>query len=120
MFTGGFFEFSFTNTPGVSFTVLSTTNLTLPPNQWQVVGGVAEVVRGQYLFIDYLDPLGPTSVLSRSFAVTSDFKSRRKGLPSTPPFIALKRLASIVAVMASILPAGALTFNITYDPGLTN
>ena len=59
LFTGGFFELSFSNTPGVSFTVLSTTNLALPLNQWTLVGGVAEVARGQYLFIDYLDPLGP-------------------------------------------------------------
>jgi DNA-binding beta-propeller fold protein YncE len=38
MLGDGVCQFSFTNTPGASFTVLSTTNLSLPLNNWTVVG----------------------------------------------------------------------------------
>ena len=34
----GVFQFAFTNTPGASFTVLSTTNLSLPLSDWTVAG----------------------------------------------------------------------------------
>jgi hypothetical protein len=48
----GNFQFSFTNAPGVSFSVLTTTNVALPLNQWQVIGAPSESPAGQYQFID--------------------------------------------------------------------
>ena len=38
MLGNGVLQFSFTNTPGAVFTVLSTTNLSLPMSEWTVVG----------------------------------------------------------------------------------
>jgi hypothetical protein len=49
---GGAFQFGFTNTPGVSFTVLATTNLALPLSNWTVLGGVTEVSPGNFQFTD--------------------------------------------------------------------
>jgi hypothetical protein len=46
----GVLQFSFTNVPSASFTVLSTTNLALPLTDWTVAGAVAEIVAGQYQF----------------------------------------------------------------------
>jgi hypothetical protein len=48
----GSFSFGFTNAPGVCFTVLSTTNLSLPLSQWTVSGGVVENPAGNYTFTD--------------------------------------------------------------------
>jgi hypothetical protein len=50
----GAFQFSFTNTPGVSFTVLGTTNVALPLSQWQILGSPTEGPAGQYQFTDLL------------------------------------------------------------------
>lgn len=46
----GSFRFSFTNAPGASFTVLTTTNLALPFNQWTPAGAPVENPPGQYLY----------------------------------------------------------------------
>jgi len=48
----GLFSFAFTNTPQSLFTVLATTNPTLPPSGWEILGGVAETVPGQFQFTD--------------------------------------------------------------------
>ena len=55
---GGFFPsshggfFSFTNFPGVRFTVLASSNLFLPASNWIVVGSTAEIAPGQFQFSD--------------------------------------------------------------------
>jgi DNA-binding beta-propeller fold protein YncE len=46
----GSFQFSFTNTPGASFTVLSSTNVALPLSEWSPVGAPVEGPPGQYVF----------------------------------------------------------------------
>jgi hypothetical protein len=46
------FQFAFTNTPGVWFSVLTTTNLTLPLSHWTVLGEATEISPGQYQFTD--------------------------------------------------------------------
>ncbi len=48
----GVFNFSFTNTPGASFTVLTTTNVGLPLSNWTVLGGLVEISPGQFKFTD--------------------------------------------------------------------
>jgi N-acetylneuraminic acid mutarotase len=48
----GSFSFTFTNSPGQSFTVMAATNISLPISDWTVLGGVAETSAGQYQFID--------------------------------------------------------------------
>ena len=48
----GLFRFTFTNTPGASFGVLTTTNAALPMSDWTLLGGVLEVVAGQFQFTD--------------------------------------------------------------------
>jgi uncharacterized repeat protein (TIGR03803 family) len=50
--SGGTFQFAFTNTPGVSFTVLSSTNITLPVDQWTSAGEALEITPGNYHFTD--------------------------------------------------------------------
>ena len=47
---GGGFQFSFTGTPGASYTVLSTTNLALPKSAWTVAGMAVESSTGQFQF----------------------------------------------------------------------
>jgi len=49
---GGAFQFGFTNTPGTSFSVFSTTNLSLPFTLWIPLGNVTEVSPGHYQFTD--------------------------------------------------------------------
>ncbi len=44
------FQFTFTNTPGTSFTVLATTNLTLPLTNWVNLGTVSNISPGMYQF----------------------------------------------------------------------
>ncbi len=46
------FNFSFTNTPGANFTVLTSTNVSLPLINWTVLGGLAEISPGQFQFTD--------------------------------------------------------------------
>ena len=48
----GAFQFTFRNTPGLSFTVLSTTNLAVPVDDWTSLGSAAEVSPGHYQFTD--------------------------------------------------------------------
>jgi hypothetical protein len=48
----GSFQFAFTNTPGISFDVMTTTNLTLPLTNWVVLGSATEISPGQFQFTD--------------------------------------------------------------------
>ena len=48
----GPFQFSFTNTPGASFTVLTTTNIALPLSNWTVLGAPAEISPGNFQYSD--------------------------------------------------------------------
>ena len=50
--TNGSFLFTFTNSPGALFSVLATTNPSLPLSNWSVLGGVTEVSPGQFQFTD--------------------------------------------------------------------
>ncbi len=50
MLGNGAIQFSFTNTPGASFTVVSTTNLSVPLSNWTVVGVPVESPAGMYQF----------------------------------------------------------------------
>ena len=52
MVPGGWFQFAFTNSPGTAFTVLVTTNPSLPVSDWTVLGGVPEVAPGRFQFAD--------------------------------------------------------------------
>jgi hypothetical protein len=48
--SNGGFQFSFTNNPGNTFTVLSSTNLNLPLSNWAVVGVVSNISSDQFQF----------------------------------------------------------------------
>jgi hypothetical protein len=48
----GSFLLSFTNTPGASFTVLATTNISLSLSNWSVLGAATESPAGQFQFTD--------------------------------------------------------------------
>ncbi|HXJ60817.1 MAG TPA: leucine-rich repeat domain-containing protein [Verrucomicrobiae bacterium] len=48
----GAFQFTFTNTPGASFTVLTTTNPAVPVDEWKSAGAVLEASPGSYQFTD--------------------------------------------------------------------
>ena len=50
--TNGACQFWFTNTVGALFGVLAATNPALPLSDWTALGGVTEVVPGQFQFID--------------------------------------------------------------------
>ncbi len=50
--SGGELEFTFTSAPSLTFTVLGTTNLALPLNQWQILGHPTESPVGFYQFTD--------------------------------------------------------------------
>lgn len=50
MLSSGVFQFSFTNIPSASFTILSATNLSLPLSNWTVVGNPVEAPSGTYQF----------------------------------------------------------------------
>lgn len=56
---GSSFGFSFTNTPDLTFTVLGTTNLALPPGDWPVLGPATETAPGQFEFADPLSTNHP-------------------------------------------------------------
>jgi hypothetical protein len=64
---GGGFQFSFTNTPAVSYTVLVSTNLALPQNNWTIIGTPVENPSGHFQFTD----LSATSGLQRFYRVRS-------------------------------------------------
>jgi len=48
--SGGVFQFRFTNTPSAAFTVVSTTNLSIPLSNWTAVGIPFESPPGMYQF----------------------------------------------------------------------
>ena len=48
----GSFQFTFTNSPGALFSVLATTNLTLPFSEWAVLGGAREISPGRFQVTD--------------------------------------------------------------------
>ncbi|HEY5912865.1 MAG TPA: hypothetical protein VJA21_19915 [Verrucomicrobiae bacterium] len=48
----GAFQFTFRSTPGLSFTVLSTTDLAVCLNDWASLGVAAEISPGQYQLTD--------------------------------------------------------------------
>jgi uncharacterized delta-60 repeat protein len=50
--SNGVFNFSFTNTPGASFTVLTTTNVSQPLSNWTTLGCLTEISPGQFQFTD--------------------------------------------------------------------
>jgi DNA-binding beta-propeller fold protein YncE len=50
MLASGVLQFAFTNTPNASFTVLSSTNLSLPLSNWTVVGTATNTGGGQFQF----------------------------------------------------------------------
>jgi len=52
MLPGGTFQFGFTNTPGMSFTVYDTTNLALAFTNWTRLGTVPEPSPGRFQFTD--------------------------------------------------------------------
>jgi hypothetical protein len=52
----GSFQFSFSSTPGAAFTALTTTNASLPLNDWTVLGAVTEVSPGRFQFTDSQAP----------------------------------------------------------------
>jgi DNA-binding beta-propeller fold protein YncE len=62
MLGSGAFQFAFTNTPSAVFTVVSTTNLSLPLCDWTVVGSPVEIPAGVYQFTSQ-----PTTNVSQIF-----------------------------------------------------
>jgi hypothetical protein len=55
VFPNGAFQFGFTNTSGLAFTVYGTTNLSLPVTNWTPLGSATEVSPGQFQFTDTSD-----------------------------------------------------------------
>lgn len=66
VFPNGAFQFGFTNTPGLSFTVYGTTNLILPFASWTQLGAATETAPGQFQFTDTT-----TAKQDRFYRVTS-------------------------------------------------
>jgi hypothetical protein len=62
----GNFQFSFTSSPAVSFTVLSSSDLNLPLSAWTVLGPAAETSLGHYNFTDSTAGSGVRFYLVRS------------------------------------------------------
>jgi hypothetical protein len=48
----GSFQLNFTNTPGTSYTVLASTNISLSVTNWTILGTTTEGVAGQFQFTD--------------------------------------------------------------------
>jgi hypothetical protein len=63
----GAFQFSFTNSIGASFSVLSSADVSLPLASWTVLGSPVEVSPGQFQFTDSLG----TNGLARFYCVRS-------------------------------------------------
>jgi streptogramin lyase len=57
--SGGAIQFSFTNNPAGSFTVVSTTNVSLPLSQWTVAGVPTVIAPGVFQFTSGLATNGP-------------------------------------------------------------
>ncbi len=49
---GGSFQFNFTNATPINFTVLASTNVTLPSSNWTVLGAATVISPGVYQFTD--------------------------------------------------------------------
>jgi hypothetical protein len=49
---GGMFQFTFTNSAGIDFTALTSTNLALPLTNWTIMGNAIQASPGQYQFTD--------------------------------------------------------------------
>jgi hypothetical protein len=66
----GSFHFAFTNMPGNTFTILATTNVTLPLTNWTVLGTASEfpAASGHYQFVD---PGASTNSNQRHYIVRS-------------------------------------------------
>lgn len=52
--SNGNFQLTFTNLPGVGFTVVASTNIALPLTNWTVLGTASESPAGQFQFMDTL------------------------------------------------------------------
>jgi hypothetical protein len=52
MAADGACHFTFTNTPGLSFSVWAAPNPTLPSSNWTMLGSATEVLPGQFQFVD--------------------------------------------------------------------
>ena len=52
MLPGRTFQFSFSNTPGMSFTAFGSSNARLPMSNWTSLGAVADNPPGQFHFAD--------------------------------------------------------------------
>jgi hypothetical protein len=52
MLPGGVLNFTFASIPKADFTVLSSTNLSLPLNQWDIFGPATQIFPGFYFFTD--------------------------------------------------------------------
>ena len=46
------FQITFTNTPGLDFSLLAATDPTLPATNWSLLGGTVEILPGLYQFTD--------------------------------------------------------------------
>jgi hypothetical protein len=68
--SGSGFGFSFTNVPGASFTVWTSTDLTQPFSSWTKVGTVTEVPGVSYSQYKFMDPLAGNDV-QRFYRVSS-------------------------------------------------
>jgi hypothetical protein len=64
---GGVFQFSFTGTPGTSFTAMATTNVSLASTNWTVLGAATEISPGQFQFTDQV----ATNHLQRFYRISS-------------------------------------------------
>jgi hypothetical protein len=64
----GAFQFAFTNTSGVGFSVLAATNLALPLSNWDALGSVTEVSQNHFQFMD----LQATNSPQRFYQVQSE------------------------------------------------
>jgi DNA-binding beta-propeller fold protein YncE len=67
LLTNGSFQFGFSNNPGASFTVWTTTNLMLPLMNWTPLGAPDNLGSGQYQFTDP----SATNDVQRFYRVTS-------------------------------------------------
>jgi uncharacterized repeat protein (TIGR03803 family) len=50
--SGGAFQFSFSNTPGLNFSVFGSTNVSLSFSNWSLLGQATQVSSGQFQFTD--------------------------------------------------------------------
>ena len=64
----GWFLFAFTNNPGRLFSVLTTTNVSLPLSDWNLFGTAAEISAGQFQFTVPLAISNPRCFLPRPLA----------------------------------------------------